>query len=274
MKTIYTVFLFGLTIFIGLLSQAQTPASQTSATKTILAIFAHPDDEVAISPVLARYARQGTKVYLAIATDGQQGVTPHAKIPAGNTLGKVRRAEATCACQQLGIKPPVFFGLQDGGFYSLETLQVLHQHIVKLFTELKPDVVITWGPDGGYGHADHRIVSDVVTEVFQTGANNGSQQLLYTAFPKEAMQNMPPMKTFTGKWLSQSFHTTRTKYLTYQIPYEAIDLKTARTSYACHKSQFTPDDMDEIFLLIGQGKGKAYLRPWNGSSKIQVDLFK
>lgn len=77
--------------------------------RVVLAVFAHPDDETFVGPMLARYAREGVKVYLGIATKGEKGITEHAGIPAGDQLTAVRRAEATCACQQLGIEPPIFF---------------------------------------------------------------------------------------------------------------------------------------------------------------------
>lgn len=76
--------------------------------RVLLAVFAHPDDETFVGPVLARYAREGVKVYLAIATKGEKGTSKRAGIPAGDPLAATRRAEATCACQQLGIEPPIF----------------------------------------------------------------------------------------------------------------------------------------------------------------------
>jgi LmbE family N-acetylglucosaminyl deacetylase len=75
---------------------AQQPA------RTLLAVFAHPDDEQVISPLLARYAREGVRVHLAIATDGQKGVREHAGIAAGDALATARAAEARCACEKLG----------------------------------------------------------------------------------------------------------------------------------------------------------------------------
>ena len=82
--------------------------------RVLLAVFAHPDDEGVIGPVLARYAREGVRVYLAIATRGEKGALPHSGIPAGERLAKVRHEEAICACRELGINPPSFFALNDG----------------------------------------------------------------------------------------------------------------------------------------------------------------
>src|SRR6266550_4817140 len=54
--------------------------------RPVLAVFAHPDDERVVAPLLARLAREGREVHLVIATDGSKGVRPHAGIPAGPQL--------------------------------------------------------------------------------------------------------------------------------------------------------------------------------------------
>ncbi len=258
--------------------QAQQPSARIQSdqkkARTLVAFFAHPDDEVCVSPMLARYAREGVNIYLVLATSGQKGVMPHFKVPTGDSLGRIRTAEATCATELLGIHPPIMLGLQDGALSLLDNMVVLHNKVDSLFKLLKPDVVITWGPDGGYGHADHRIVSDVVTEVFQKGGEGWPRQLFYAAVPLEPMKNLPPLKTFFGNWLSKSFHFTQEKYLTCRVPYNDQDLKLARSAYACHKSQFTPDVMDEIFVLLTQAGKVTYLRPWSGSGALKPDVFK
>ncbi len=80
-----------------LLSQCTQPTTTETdlKSKTILAIFAHPDDETTVSPLLAKYAAEGAKVYIAVATDGRLGVTEHAQIPAGDSLASVRAGETS-----------------------------------------------------------------------------------------------------------------------------------------------------------------------------------
>ena len=262
----------------SLLLSGNTPSVQThfispNAGHSILAVFAHPDDEICVSPLLARYAREGVKVYLAIATNGQQGVMPHAHIPAGDSLGKVRSEEARCAAQALHIEPPILLGMQDGQLSVAANMPVLHKKLDSLFTALQPDVVITWGPDGGYGHADHRMVSDLVTEVFQQGGNGWPKQLYYAGISEAALKDPPPFKTFAGIWLSKNLHPTKEQFLPYRIAYKDEDLQAARTSYACHKSQWTPDAVKEIFILLGRAGKTVYLRPWFGGGKIKTDVF-
>ena len=72
--------------------------SKSNPPKTIMAIFAHPDDETTIGPALAKYASI-SDVHLVVATDGRYGVTDHAGLPAGDSLISVRKLETECACK-------------------------------------------------------------------------------------------------------------------------------------------------------------------------------
>lgn len=82
-------------------------AQNVEKKKTILFIGAHPDDETAISEVLAKYARLGNKVFVIVATDGKGG-TRVTKVPEGDSLGAIRKTESECGCKKLGIEPPIF----------------------------------------------------------------------------------------------------------------------------------------------------------------------
>jgi LmbE family N-acetylglucosaminyl deacetylase len=56
---------------------------------------------------------------------------------------------------------------------------------------LRPDVLITWGPDGGYGHPDHRIVSSIVTQLVRAGAPGVPQRVFYASIPAEGTHHEP-----------------------------------------------------------------------------------
>lgn len=125
---------------------------------TLMAVFAHPDDEAfGTGGTLAKYAAEGLDVYLVTATRGEAGeiVDPTLATPAN--LPSVRERELRTACQVYGIHPPRFLDYLDG------TLTIVHQgqavsKLVKLIRELRPHVLITFGPDGIYGHYDHIAV--------------------------------------------------------------------------------------------------------------------
>src|SRR5689334_16911745 len=77
------------------------PVQKAQPRRPVLAVFAHPDDERVIGPLLSRLAREGRETHLVIATDGSQGVTDFAKIPAGAELTAARVKEAQCAADRL-----------------------------------------------------------------------------------------------------------------------------------------------------------------------------
>lgn len=149
-RSALVIFIFS----VGLM-QCVSPTNNPPTERTLLAIFAHPDDEATVGPVLAKYAAEGVTVYLAIATDGRYGVTGHAKIPAGDSLASVRAEEAKCAAEKLGIQPPIMFGLHDqlrmGEGYGPvhDQLNTMREKVKALFTTLKPDASRTWVPPAG-----------------------------------------------------------------------------------------------------------------------------
>lgn len=259
--------------FTGHTPEHQLRPVTANAAHSIMAVFAHPDDEICVSPILTKYAREGVTVYLVVATNGQQGVMPHAHIPAGDSLGAVRSREARCAAQALHIPPPILLGMQDGQLSATGNMPLLHAKIDSLFTALHPEVVITWGPEGGYGHADHRMVSNLVTEVYQQGGNGWPKQLYYAGIAEAALKGLPAFKTFAGMWLSRNLHPSQERFLPYRIAYTDEDLQAARTSYACHKSQWTPDAVEEIFTILGHAGKTVYLRPWFGDGKVRASVF-
>ena len=129
--------------------------AQQPSAHTLLMIAAHADDESPIGPVLARYAREGVQVHMIVVTDGAQGGS-NTSIPRGPELAKVRVAEAQCAAEALGLKPPTVLDFPDAklGDFSADP-SLLYRVTARLAQELeriRPDAIVTWGPDGGMGH--------------------------------------------------------------------------------------------------------------------------
>ena len=137
------------------------------ADRPVLAVFAHPDDERVIGPLLSRLSREGREVHLAIATDGSKGVRDHAGIAAGPALAAARRLEAECSAKRLGVRELHLLGLEDGGLASFATLGRLRTELTSIIERVKPSVIITFGPEGGTGHPDHRLVGNVTTQIVQ-----------------------------------------------------------------------------------------------------------
>ena len=175
-----------------------TPAtfSQTT-TRTLVTVWAHADDETPVGPILARYAREGVQVHMIIATDGAQGAA-NTTVPRGPEIAKLRAEEARCSALALGIRPPILLGFPDGalGHYNADPALLfrLTQRLVEEFQKLRPDALITWGPDGGYGHPDHRIISSIVTQLVRAAAPGVPQRLFYGSIPAEGILAMNPTR--------------------------------------------------------------------------------
>ena len=238
---------------------------------TILAVFAHPDDETLIGPLLSAYARKGVRAHLVIATNGDQGVSSHAGIPAGPALAKVRAKEAQCSSQALGIEAPILLGFEDGelgrfGLPPWEYLGRLERELRDVLARLRPDVVITFGPEGAYGHPDHRLVGAVVTQLVQAGVDGAPAFLLFPGFPKDRLAK-------SGDWSGVPWSPTDRRFLTVRISYDDRDLAATRAALACHKSQFPDDQVESLTQWTHQALGgQVYLRPWFGDAEAE-DLF-
>ena len=241
--------------------------------KTLMAIFAHPDDEIVISPVLAKYAKEGANIHVVYVTDGSKGVADHANIPAGDALAKVRAEEALCLTKTLGINPSIFLNYTDGDLATYENIYSLDDKINELFTRYQPNVVISFGPGGEYGHSDHRMVSNIVPEVFQREASSSLKQLLYYGFPKEHKDNNLVLKSKVGNWFYENWKTTQKRFLTYRIPFNNEDLELGYKASSCHKSQYTKETVDDLFSIIKLGNNTIYLRPWNGAKEVTTNIF-
>src|SRR3954463_12679037 len=118
-----------LAVALAVVAPISAPAQ---AQRPVLAVFAHPDDERVIGPLLSRLAREGREAHLVIATDGSQGVRDFAHIPAGPQLAAARLKEATCAANRLGVRKLHVIGLPDGGLASFEVLGKLRPAIAAI----------------------------------------------------------------------------------------------------------------------------------------------
>ena len=250
---------------LGAACAASAPATRpASSPGTIVAIFAHPDDETIVAPALARAAREGAKVYLVIATDGRRGVSRHAGIPGGDSLATVRAGEARCSAAVLGVQPPLLLGFEDAGLSVLspwpgEPLDRMAKRVETTLRDLRPDVVITWGPEGGYGHQDHRLVGDVVRQVFQSGAA-GAARLYFVGFTAERIAGAP-------RWYGARVYPTAPEFLTTRVAFEERDREAARRSIACHRSQATEAQMLESFTALSHlWNGVVAFQQWRGGS--------
>lgn len=250
------VFLLGLIGFILIQYPSYAQESQTVdyKDKVIMGVYAHPDDETSISPVYAKYARQGAKVILVIATDGRLGTTDLTDLEAGDELAALRRGEMKCAADVLGAEL-IHLRYQDQlrmpegqDEFILESRKILDD-LHEIMGEIEPDVIITFGPDGGSNHLDHRILSVSTTQVVLSKEWNKKPALFYSGIPVSKSDEL---------WKYRAVHED---FLTVKESYTDEDIEVAAESARCHASQFSPDFVDER-ADIWRERGAAWFRPF------------
>jgi len=153
----------------GLLDDGVPPGGRCR----LLGVFAHPDDETfCAGGTFARYAEQGAEIMVVSATRGQAGQIRDAAAGTRRTIAAVREAELRLACERLGITTVRCLDHVDGTLADAR-FPALVDEVAEIIGEFRPDVVITFGPDGGYGHPDHVTISAVTTAACQRAVGPG-----------------------------------------------------------------------------------------------------
>lgn len=230
----------------------------------LLAIFAHPDDEGAVSGSLVRYARSGSHVTLCCVTRGEVGESSDPALATRETMGQVRQSELECAVKVLGIQQLRFLDYRDSGmagtaenddpraFVQSPAAQAVGR-IVALIRELRPHIVITFEPGGWYGHPDHIAASHHTTAAYAAAGDTTAysaagtgwqpQRLFYAAILKDGWRALVEWQVSQGMDVS-SFGAFRldepdpmAALITHGLDCSAEAL-LKRQGLACHRTQF------------------------------------
>jgi len=236
-------------------------------TKTILAVLAHPDDEsFGLGGTLALYARRGYDTYLVCATRGEVGTVAEEYLHGFKDTASLRTAELQCAADHLGLKEVFFLDYRDSGMPGSEdnkhpNAQVQHPveevagRVVKYIRELKPDIVLTFDPIGGYKHPDHIHIHQATKLAFEkandptfhpeAGAPFQPHGLFYQVFPrglfKWAVKIMPIFGADPTRWgRNKDVNIKELAEVDFPI-HVRVDIRSVaqakRDAGACHASQ-------------------------------------
>lgn len=131
----------------------------------LMAVLAHPDDEsLGLGGVLARYAAEGVETTVVTATRGERGRYRGERDgplhPGLEGLARIREAELRAATRVLGVREPILLGYPDGALDQADPREAAAR-IAACMREARPDVVLTFAPDGAYGHPDHIAISQL-----------------------------------------------------------------------------------------------------------------
>ena len=141
-----------------------------------MAVLAHPDDEsLGVGGTLAKYASEGVDVFLLTATRGESGrfrghrLVDH-QHPGPMALAHIRESELRAAASALGLREVSILDYRDQQLdraNASEAVAIIAQHIRRV----QPNVVVTFGPDGAYGHPDHIAISQFTTAAIVAAAD-------------------------------------------------------------------------------------------------------
>ena len=146
--------------------------------RSILVVMAHPDDETfGMGGTLAYYTSKGVDVHLICATKGEEGDIPTELITRNLSIAEIREAELSCAAEILGLKSVHFLGFRDSGMSGSESnkdpralvsqsIENVAERITTKIQEIKPQVIITFDPIGGYKHPDHIMIHKATSKAF------------------------------------------------------------------------------------------------------------
>ncbi|PKB65410.1 MAG: hypothetical protein BZY80_00305 [SAR202 cluster bacterium Io17-Chloro-G2] len=236
---------------------------------TVLATFAHPDDEgFGFGGSLAMLAARGARITLVCATNGDVGEISDPSLATPENLHQVRQEELRQAMKVTGVQDVRFLDYRDSGMDGTpdnDHPRSLYQappddvvaRLIEIIREVRPNVVFTHDPTGGYGHPDHITVHHRTVQAFEaagdvlTGDVSDANQswtpqfLYYVCFPRSTFRTMwermvelgiePPFASLEADKIGSPDEaiTTTMDMSSY------VDTKIA--SLACHKTQMTPD---------------------------------
>jgi LmbE family N-acetylglucosaminyl deacetylase len=260
----------------------------------LLAVFAHPDDEsMGMGGTLAKYGDEGVETYLVCASRGEAGwFGSENQDPGPKRLGQLREQELRAAGIKLGLKEIHFLNYIDGQVDQADPIEAINK-IASHVRRIKPHVLVTFPPDGGYGHPDHIASAQFAAAAIVAAADAHYMDL----------EQLPPHSVLKHYYMVDSenfvnFITPVMGDITFPVGEEMreqvawkewavttrIDVsayaKTAWEAIKCHESQLPSlgplADMDEntiTALLNLQGTFYRAFSLVNGGRKIETDLF-
>jgi LmbE family N-acetylglucosaminyl deacetylase len=243
-------------------------------SRTLLAVFAHPDDE-SFGPggTLAKYSAAGMAVHLICATLGEAGENGAPDQERTESLARLRERELRCAASILGLEEVHVLGYRDSGMDGSPANQhpralaqadpdMLAEQVADLMRKLRPQVVLTFDPFGGYGHPDHIAMHRATVAAFEcvsSGESEHPHKLYFTALPYAVLRwavRLMPLLGVDPEAAGKNQDINLRAALEHELPVTTrIDVSATydvkQRAAACHSSQ-----------LSGPGPASGRLLQW------------
>lgn len=259
----------------------------------LLAVFPHPDDEtLGLGATFAKYSAEGVETYLVCATRGERGwFESEGPDPGLEAVGRIREAELRCAAEQLGLHEVNFLDYIDGDVDKAKPLEIIGK-IAAHIRRIRPQVVVTFAPDGAYGHPDHIALSQFTSAALMCAAdasfNDPSSPVPYRVQKFYYMVDDQEVVDFANEvfgGISMEIDGVIRKHIGWP-DWEITTRINARShieivqkAVHCHKSQLPgygplgESSAEEMGKFIGKGNFYRVFSLVNGGRKVETDLF-
>lgn len=201
--------------------------------RRVLGVWAHPDDEAYLSAgFMDRVVRAGGEVTVVALSDGEAGF-PADDARSIDVRRTLRRTELRAAMAEIGVTDVRFLGLPDGAVDDADPDAVTHA-VSEIVDEVRPDVTLTFGPDGITGHVDHVACWRLVTEAWR-GAPHG--QLWYAAKSVSWHDEWRTLHDRLGLWMTDEPTAVPDDDIQSSVRLDAAETGRKRAVLGAHASQ-------------------------------------
>jgi len=251
----------------------------------LLAVLAHPDDEsLGFGGTLAKYASEGVDVSLLTATRGERGRYRGYRVddgrhPGSDALAAIRESELRAAASVLGVREVALLDYRDQELDRADPREAVAR-IVRHLRRLRPQVVVTFGPEGAYGHPDHIAISQFTTAAIVAAAIPVSK-LYYLAWSHAAWEayqgafgtlrsTVDGIERQATPWPSWALTTVIDTRRVWPVVWRAV---------SCHESQVAAHDTlnalapEHHEALWGHQSFYRVFSTVNGGRARETDLF-
>lgn len=229
------------------------------STGTLLGVWAHPDDEAYLSAALMALARQaGDRVAVLTATRGEHGTGDAATWPP-ERLALQREQEMGASLAAVGVEEHAWMEYADGSLHQVRRREAVSR-IEEAIRDVRPDTIVTFGPDGMTGHSDHRVVSSWVTEAWCHLGRRA--RLWYATLTPQFHRQWGSLNTEVGLWMAVP-PSTPVHALAAEVRCTGRLLEAKHRALQAHASQTGP--LEE---LVGTDTYRAW---WSAESFVAVD---
>src|SRR5262245_58657253 len=262
-----------------------------------MAVLAHPDDEsLGNGGVLAKYSAEGVHTSLVTATRGQSGRFLHHRDgpehPGPERLGIIREAELRAAAEVLGIRDITLLDYMDGGLDRVDPAEIIGQIAAQL-RRVRPQVVLTFPPDGAYGHPDHVAICQFTTAATVRAADpdfrperstdppHAVAKLYYMAVPrvefeiyqgvfKKLVSKVDGVERSAVPWPDWAITTVVDTSAHWRRVWKAVECHQSQMASYAGLAELAPETHE---ILCGRGHYYRAFSLVNGGRTLESDLF-